>query len=190
MSYLSSLVIRLLFHNLFRKFPIYLVTNRVDGLVDVDGYYCYAFEFFEVEFFQEPEPTKTDPPTPTPMADIALDLTCTFEHAGKTILCDSLAFAQYPFNTCSAEVTYNYEIINNSYAPVRLNALLDESLVSILPKSVIIEGNSIMNIQQIGSLDLCQSGGTSILKQGLAIASPVRGGPAAQARDTLKVDIP
>ncbi len=111
------------------------------------------------------------------------------DHNG--IDCESLAFSQLVFNTCDVLVTYRYTIINNSNVPMRLDALIDGRLVNIIGNpNNIIAANSNLPIEKVGSINICEKGGEEIVRKGLAVASPLSGGPAGTAEDQLQITAP
>lgn len=166
--------------------------HRVEGRVDQLGYYCYAYDFLDIDFKTEDEPIRnpTPAPIPTPPADISLVLTCSYTKNGMTYDCESINFTQLQgLTSCGLEVTFSYSVVNRSNGPVKLSALLDSALVN-LANNEVLDPFTETKITRTENLNICQVGGTTIEKTAYALASPVSGGAAASARDDLRIDLP
>ena len=161
--------------------------HRVDGKVDELGYYCFAFDFLDVVF--QNEPLKPDPPTPVPTiappASISLTMTCSYTMNGMVFDCESVAFSQLVLNTCSIVLQYEYKIVNMSSGRVRVNTLVNDDLVNLLAADTILDAFNMMTVKKDIPLDICTKGGKRIQKSSFAVASPVDGGLAATAQASV-----
>ncbi len=166
--------------------------KRVEGNVDVEGYYCYAYDFLNVEFRNalEPENPPTPVPTPNAVADISLDLACYYMRNGQKINCESLQFTQNSFYACLVPVTYVYKVINNSVGTVYLDDLLSVDFVSLVQGGMTVPSGGMKEIEVPSQLNLCEAGGTIVTKRALAFATPMNGGVTDEARDNLRIDVP
>ena len=91
--------------------------------------------------------------------------------------------------SCSAQATYSYSIVNRSNGKLRLSALLDSNFVN-LANNQVLNPFSETTITKTKTIKICEIGGTTIKSTGYALASPVRGGIAASARDSLTFELP
>lgn len=156
------------------------------------GYYCYAYDFLDIEFKKETEPVITPAPAITPVApaEIFLALTCSFAHDGFVYDCESIDFTGLQgLTSCVGEVTFTYAIMNYSNGPVRLSALLDTSFVN-LANGEVLSPYSETKITKTKDINVCDIQGTTIERTAYALASPVRGGIAASASDSIKIALP
>ena len=118
-------------------------------------------------------------------------MSCLHIKSGIKYDCESVLFSELSFDTCSVFVLYKYDVINNSNVAVRLDALIDESLMNIIGNTdQIIPANDNIVIEKTGEIDICKNGGEHLTKKGLAIAGPLSGGKAGIAEDNLIIKAP
>ena len=154
---------------------------------DVLDYYCYAWKFLQVDFYQAIAPIQpVVPPAPT----ITVIIGCMCQRGNNEYQCGSPSFLDLSFNTCDVKVTYSYTVINSSNANARLDALLDENLVNLLDNSVAIGAKSSEVFMVEETINICRGGGSLIEKKVLAIAGGVTGGVISEARNTLNFRAP
>lgn len=153
----------------------------------MDGYYCYAFDFLEVQFFKETEAI-TNPPVPAPIPDISLQMSCKHVRSGVTYDCSSTSFTRLPFDSCIIPLTYTYTINNTSNDKVRLISLVDESLIPLIREHMTIGPNKAVVVEDSQDVNICSN---PTLKKGLAIAIPEAScSTSAEARDDLTINFP
>jgi hypothetical protein len=87
-------------------------------------------------------------------------------------------------------VKYNYKVLNNSEFSTRLDALVDESLVPITSEDIIIEARNFVNFERTGQINVCEIESQIVEKRAFAVASPLDGGIAGEARANLDFEAP
>lgn len=118
-------------------------------------------------------------------------MSCVHISNGIKYDCESVLFTELSFDTCSVVVTYRYDVINSSNVPVRLDALINHNLYNIIGNTdQIIPANDIIVVEKTGEIDICEKGGQHLTRKGIAVASPLNGGKAGIAEDSLQIKAP
>ncbi len=105
--------------------------------------------------------------------------------------CESIQFSELTFDSCTALVTLKYNVINNSNSAVRLDALIDGSLVNIIGNTEqIIAASDNLLIEKTSEINICKENGNKVTKKAIAVAGPLNGGPGGIAQDMLQIPVP
>ena len=96
-----------------------------------------------------------------------------------------------PRFSCNIGVTYKYTVINDSTGPILICALLDKNLTDIIDENdIIIDAISQRTFTELGTINVCENGGSPVEKKVYVVASPVGGRRAAEAQDNLNFIAP